>query len=90
MDVAQTDTGTVRKELRLWPGVAAVVVQWLLWMGAPMVTPDAALVAVAGGLLGGVAVLVWWAFFSRAPRIGALGRGGAGDRRGGRNAADPG
>ncbi len=55
------------QQLRLWPGVAAVVLQWLIRFGTPVVAPDATVFAVIGGLAGGLAVLVWWAFFSRVP-----------------------
>ena len=34
-----------------------------------MVFPDTLLFAVFSGLFGGLAVVVWWAFFSRAPRL---------------------
>src|SRR5206468_11221197 len=54
---------------------AAVVLQWLLWFVVPIVAPDAAMIAVLGGLACGLAVLVWWLFFSRAPwaeRVGAI------------------
>jgi outer membrane protein assembly factor BamB len=64
-----------RKPLRLWPGVAAVVLQWLLWFVVPIVAPDAAMFAVLGGIACALAVLVWWLFFSRAPwaeRVGAI------------------
>ena len=57
-----------RGQLRLWPGVLAVVLQWLVWLVAPIVVPEAMMFAVIGGLVGGLAVLLWWAFFSRAQR----------------------
>ncbi len=34
-----------------------------------MVFPDTLFFAVFGGLFGGLAVVVWWAFFSRAPHL---------------------
>ena len=57
-----------RQELRLRPGVVIVVLQWLARFGVPLVVPGAVIAGVAGGLFGGLAVVVWWAFFSRAPR----------------------
>ena len=59
----------------MWPGVVAVVLQWLLWFAVPRVAPEAAMGAMLGGVVCALAVLVWWLFFSRAPwieRVGAL------------------
>ncbi len=70
-----THEPTPRKPLRLLPGVVIVTVQWLLWFVVPMVAPDAALVGMLGGAVGGLAIVVWWLFFSRAPwseRVGAI------------------
>ncbi|MDE0627961.1 MAG: PQQ-like beta-propeller repeat protein [Bryobacterales bacterium] len=63
------------KELRLWPGVAAISVQWLCWVVVPLAAPGPAtgFISVGGGLAGGLAVAVWWAFLSRAPRPERLG-----------------
>src|SRR6266487_3269912 len=75
MTIAQTDKPTPLKPLRLWPGVVAVVLQWLLWCVVPMVAPEAVLFAVLGAVVCGLAVVVWWLFFSRAPwaeRVGAI------------------
>jgi outer membrane protein assembly factor BamB len=75
MGIAHTDEQTSQKPLRLWPGVVAVVLQWLVWLAAPLVAPEAAFVGVLGGLLGGLTIVVWWLFFSRAPwaeRAGAI------------------
>ncbi len=72
----QTDKPPLKKPLRLWPGVAAVVLQFLLWFVVPMVAPDATMFGIMGGLVCGLLVLVWWLFFSRAPwveRLGAVG-----------------
>jgi hypothetical protein len=64
-----------RKPLRLWPGVVAVVLLWLVRYGLPVVVPESEMYAVIGELVGGVVVLLWWMFFSRAAwseRLGAL------------------
>lgn len=63
---------TTRAPLRLWPGMLLVGIQWILWMVVPAVIPNSLLVAVAGGMLGGAAVLAWWVFFSRAPWVERL------------------
>jgi outer membrane protein assembly factor BamB len=63
----QTDEPTLRKPLRLWPGVVVLVLQWLFWYGVPIVVPEATTFGVIAGLLGGLAIVAWWAFFSRAP-----------------------
>ena len=73
---AQTDDSTQQKPLRLWPGVVIVVLQWLLRFGIPIVEPEAVFYGMFGGLFCGLAIIVWWAFFSRAPRAerwGAVG-----------------
>jgi len=67
--MAQTDEPTPENPLRLWPGVVAVTLQWLVRFGLPIVVPDALEFAVLGGFLGALAIVVWWAFFSRAPRF---------------------
>jgi outer membrane protein assembly factor BamB len=63
------------RPLRLWPGVAIVLLQWLIRFGLPAVAPDIGAFAVLAGPVGLLAVVVWWVFFSRAPwfeRVGAV------------------
>ncbi len=43
MTTAQTDQPATQKPLRLWPGVLAVVLQWLARFVLPVVIPEAAL-----------------------------------------------
>src|SRR5256885_1144483 len=73
--IPQTDEPISQKPLRLWPGVIAVVLQWIFWLIVPVVAPDAIILAMLGALACGLAVGVWWFFFSRAPwaeRVGAI------------------
>ena len=53
-----------------------VVVQWLAFLALPRFVPEARVYGLLGGIFGGgLAVIVWWLFFSRAPwleRVGAL------------------
>jgi outer membrane protein assembly factor BamB len=58
-----------RRELRLWPGVVAVTLQWLVRFGVPLFLPDATIVALIGEAVGALAVLIWWIFFSRVPHL---------------------
>jgi outer membrane protein assembly factor BamB len=63
------------KPLRLWPGLAAVTLLWIVRFILPVVRPEAGGAAILGGMVGGLAVLVWWLLFSRAPwteRFGAI------------------
>ena len=56
-----------QRPLRLWPGVVIVILQWSTRFALPLVAPDSAAFAALSGPIGGLAVMVWWAFFSRAP-----------------------
>ncbi len=68
MTVTQVDKPTRQKPLRLWPGVVLVVLQWLARFGVTVVAPEATFYGAMGGLLAALGIVVWWAFFSRAPR----------------------
>ncbi len=57
-----------KKRLRLLPGIVIVILQWVIRFVIPAFVPEAAVIGVFGALLGGLAIMVWWAFFSRAPR----------------------
>lgn len=75
MTNARTGEQTTATPLRLWPGVAAVTMQWLVKLALPIVAPGAAMFAVIGPLGLGLVVAVWWIFFSRAPwleRVAAI------------------
>jgi outer membrane protein assembly factor BamB len=75
MTLAHADVPTPRRPLRLWPGVVAVALQWLLFWALPLLLPHQGGTALLGGVVGALAVIVWWLFFSRAPwveRVGAL------------------
>ncbi|KPL16988.1 MAG: hypothetical protein AMS26_02490, partial [Bacteroides sp. SM23_62] len=65
-----SDEPTLQKPLKLWPGVIIVMLQWLIRFGIPVIIPGASTIVfgVLGGLLGGLAIIMWWAFFSQAPR----------------------
>ncbi|MBN2415481.1 PQQ-like beta-propeller repeat protein [bacterium] len=55
--------------LRLWPGIVILVIQLLLKFGTPLLLPEEVTIPVFGGVAGTIAVIIWWAFFSRAPGI---------------------
>src|SRR5712691_8761573 len=70
-----TSTDARRKPLRLWPGVVIVIVQWLVRFVVPAIEPEAMQYGVIGGVFGGLAIVLWWVFLSRAPwseRLGAI------------------
>ena len=81
MSTAQTP----QRPLRLWPGIVAVVLQWIFRIGVKAAVPGITGFgyAVMGSLALAFVLIVWWAFFSRARRwerlaalalmIGALG-----------------
>ena len=64
---------TQRTHFPLWPGV--VIVLLVASYVIPLLFPEAFLYGLLGALVGALAVLVWWLFFSRRPwseRVGAL------------------
>ncbi len=67
MNIAHAEELTSQKSLRLWPGVIAVVLQWLVWLVVPMIISGAVPYGVIGGIVGGLVIIVWWLFFSRVP-----------------------
>jgi len=73
MVIAQPDQPILRKPLRLWPGVVAVVVQWLAWFVVPIVFPEAGPHGIQVGIFAGLVVVLWWLFFSRAPWLERVG-----------------
>src|SRR3989441_4406775 len=71
----QSNEPTPRKPLRLWPGVAAAVLILLAMVAVPIVIPEFAIFGMLGGVVGGLAIVLWWVFLSRAPwseRVGAI------------------
>ncbi len=55
--------------------MAIVILQWLAGVVVPVVVPNAMAFRVLAGLFGGLAIVLWWVFFSRAPwseRLGAV------------------
>lgn len=66
---------SVRKPLRLWPGVLAAVILVLMRFIVPAVAPPMAAYGMLTAMTLSLVILVWWLFFSRAAwieRIGAI------------------
>jgi outer membrane protein assembly factor BamB len=58
------------KPIRLLPGIIIVGLTLLIRFGIPIVVPNAIATSMAMmmGPLGAIAIMVWWGFFSRAPK----------------------
>lgn len=54
------------QSLRLKPGVVILILQYLLRFGLPLLAFQLTPLATFAGLLGWIAILIWWSFFSRA------------------------
>ena len=78
MTSTQTGEQAPQKLLRVWPGVVAVVLQWVFRFGVKELFPgiQGFGYAVLGSLAFFLIIILWWTFFSRArwrERLGALG-----------------
>jgi hypothetical protein len=60
---------TQKEHLRLWPGIVIVILQWFVRFVIPAFIPEATAIGIFGGLIGGLAIVIWWLGFSRAPRV---------------------
>jgi len=58
-----------QNQLRLLPGVIIVTLQWIIRYVLPAIAPEIMIIGVLAGLVGGLAVAIWWLFFSRAGKI---------------------
>ena len=75
MNIDQAGDPPLRTPLRLWPGVVAVVLQWLIWIVVPALVPAIGVYGLLFGMSAALAIVSWWLFFSRAPwldRVGAI------------------
>src|SRR5262245_33398317 len=75
MHFAQSDKPSYQKQLHLLPGVVIIVLQWFGRYVLPLIVAEALIYAVLAGVVGGLAVVIWWVFFSRAlwtERLGAI------------------
>src|SRR4026208_1708577 len=68
MTSIQTGEQDPRKLLRVWPGIVAVVLQWVFRFGVKELFPgiQGFGYAVIGSLVFFLVIVVWWAVFSRA------------------------
>jgi outer membrane protein assembly factor BamB len=75
MPIEQVDQPASQKPLRLWPGLVIAVLLLLVRFVVPIVALEAMPFAMIGSVVGALAIVVWWVFFSRAPwseRVGAI------------------
>jgi len=66
----KTSESIHQKPIRLLPGIIVAILQWVLWFLVPKFTTGGIVMAISvfGGLICGLVIIVWWAFFSRAPK----------------------
>lgn len=70
--MASSSEPTKPKTLRLWPGVAFVVLIAVTAFVVPRLWPESASVGILGPALGGLLIGLWWLLFSRAPWVERL------------------
>ena len=51
---------TLKKPLRVWPGVVIVIIQWVARYVVPRFVPEALPFGAMAGLALGLAIVVWW------------------------------
>ncbi|MCG8699908.1 MAG: PQQ-binding-like beta-propeller repeat protein, partial [Bacteroidales bacterium] len=61
------NSGQTPKKIRLKPMLITVIAVILLHYILPLITPGAMALGMISGVVGGLFILVWWTFFSRAP-----------------------
>lgn len=54
--------------LRLWPGITLLIIQLLFRFILPAAIPSATAPGILGSVLFAILIIVWWLFFSRAPK----------------------
>ncbi len=75
MNTNKIEESGSRNPLRLWPALVIVALMLLIWFGARFVFPEMSGIDLLGVVGGGLAIILWWLFFSRAPwleRLGAI------------------
>ncbi len=71
MTIAKSDPTSRQTPLRLWPGAAAVALQSSVFYGLPRIIPgtQSQMIGTLVSFVCALVVIVWWTFFSRAPRV---------------------
>ena len=66
---SQIHTGT--NAYRVRPAIIIIALQWALWLLLPLLIPGDTIttISIFSGMLGGLAVLIWWLFLSRMPLL---------------------
>ena len=65
--------GAPARRLRLWPGVVLAGLLLIAKLVAPLIVADATPIGVLAGPVLGLAIGIWWLFFSRAARAERFG-----------------
>jgi len=64
-----SEKSTLQTPLRLWPGVVGVILMGIVKLVLPIFTPETPESGVLGVFVVGLFIVIWWTFFSRAPKI---------------------
>lgn len=66
---SSTQDTSENRSLRLWPGIILAITLFIVSYLIPKLIPNAEIIGIFGGLILGLGIIIWWAFFSRAPKI---------------------